>query len=131
MVAGVEGTRKQQKGCCLRKRQGAAPIYTGTLLQLSITLFQVDRDSVTYGFAGKRVVLPVLLQQQGFSGSNLVNRKHHLTHPSTGEAWLPILKTVLLTHLGNRDVNLPHPEVEVTSRDEAIVAAVQPLHTEG
>eukprot|EP00968_Pinguiococcus_pyrenoidosus_P008054 scaffold565_cov379-Pinguiococcus_pyrenoidosus.AAC.10 len=34
-------------------------------------------------------------------------------------------------HLGEGDVDLPHPEVEVPGRDEAIVAAVQPLERQG
>lgn len=43
----------------------------------------------------------------------------------------PIVTSKCHPHLGNGDVNLPHPEVEVTRRDEAIVSAVQPLHAEG
>lgn len=36
-----------------------------------------------------------------------------------------------LTRLGNRDVNLPHPQVKVPRGDEAVVAAVQPPHAQG
>lgn len=47
-------------------------------------------------------------------------------HPHSPQTSIMMLKS----HLGDRNVNLPHPQVEVSGGNEAVVAAVQPLDAE-